>query len=240
MCSHQSPRTHTKNNAQSASTASETCVLFGNSLRTPPAGWATFRSIVDLSRCFPDFDQYAIGTSVTREEDIGKIGETYVYAGDFAVPLTDSDITQLGFTADQVRDSPKSLNIARPPTASGVVIDRGQYLADPAAAGMHIDSNAYGLLDSKRPGETDSAGDMRMGFVQQAKRLSQRVLTGPSTSTQVRLVCVCSCVRVCVLLLWHVCVCCVVFLYVCVDGDRKRRARRQRNITGTATILLTD
>ena len=100
-----------------------------------------------------------------------KIGEAYVYADDFSVPLTEAEITHLGFTTEQVRD--RSLSIAKPPTVADT------------AAGMCIGSNTYGLLDSKRPGDTDAVRDMKMGFVQQAKRLSQRVLTGPSTSTQV-------------------------------------------------------
>ena len=142
-----------------------------------------------------------------QHELADKIGETYVYPGDFMVALTEKEVALLGFKAGEVKAGFNSLNIARPPT-----VFRG--------AGMRLESNAYGLLDSKRPGETDSAGDMRMGFVQQSKRLAQRVITGPSTSTQVGffgwlVACVCVCVCACVCACVCVCVCVRVFCVFC-------------------------
>ncbi len=191
---------------QESSTA-ETCILYGNPLRTVPSGWGTFRSLIDLSKCDPNFDRYAIGASVRDPKDSAeKIGETYVYPMDFAAPLIDEEIALLGFAGGQLRRGPKSFNLARPPAAA----EGGN------AAGMHIGANTHGLLDSKRPGETDSAGDMRMGFVQQAKRLSQRVLTGPSTSTQVGWSCVC------------VCFLYAMVFYVHVNGAREREGERDR------------
>ena len=209
------PQKTTNTNDQASSTAAETCIVFGNRVRTPPAGWATFNSLIDLSRCPRAFGKYAIRESVARDPDlVGKIGETYVYYEDFAVALAPEEIEPLNFTAGQVSEMkthPKSFNIAGPPTTA---------VRDSGAAGMRIGSNTYGLLDSNRPGETAGAPSMRMGFEQQAKRLSQRVLTGPSTNTQVRWLCVFACVYVCVVL-FFACVCVRVWM------------QRQRQITTT-------